>query len=386
MKNRLFYLALVSFMGFFSNPLAILSQDVDAMRQLIYDYGVIGYKNVKFTKNLDSAEYYLNKALDLQYAYYDTIDDRVARNHINLASVYRRIYKNEKALEHLEKAEEILQRCDPESHLFGSIYNNKGNIIRSNYDIFRTRQYYEYALDWLIKTGNRNTNDFLAIYSNYIDILFEMREYDLAMEYLAKVDIENLILDSALEIEFHITKGANFTLLSKYDEALQHYNLAFELLKKEDVSQNIYHTSNYYRSIINYYITTGDYMSAINKVNDALSFVESLDQYSNKLKRIYHSSFNFLYANILNEQGKYERALDLIDRITSNLKIFFNEQSITDLNAKIRNENASLLPELYTLRSRVLYNLFQENNEKDILIRTHEAYIRSIKILNSTKL
>ncbi len=151
-----------------------------------------------------------------------SIDDRVASNHINLASVYRRIHNNSEALKHLNIAEEILKEVDPERFLFGSIYNNKGNIIKSNYDIYRTRQYYEYALEWLIRIGYRNTNDFLEIYSNYIGILFELHENDLAIQKLSEIDIENLTLSPDLEFDFYLMKGESLAMFGKNEEALKH--------------------------------------------------------------------------------------------------------------------------------------------------------------------
>ena len=172
MKNRKRLISFLFTLSLISSAYNQTSEEHEKMSDVIFDYGLIGYNHVKFGGNLDTAEYYLSKALDLAYATPNyNIDTRVAINHINLASVYRRIYNNEEALYHLNAAEKILKMVDPESSLFGSIYNNKGNIIISYNDVFRTREYYEYALNWLIKIGSRNTNDFLEIYSNYIDKL-----------------------------------------------------------------------------------------------------------------------------------------------------------------------------------------------------------------------
>ena len=51
--------------------------------ELIYDYSLKGYVNHEYKISLDSAEYYLTKALNLQYSTSDyEIDERVANNHI----------------------------------------------------------------------------------------------------------------------------------------------------------------------------------------------------------------------------------------------------------------------------------------------------------------
>jgi len=56
------------------------------------------------------------------------------------------------------------------------------------------------------------------------------------------------------------------------------------------------------------------------------------------------------------------------------------------LNSKIRNENSSLLPDLYILRSRVLNNLYNDDKSTDVLHKTYNAYANAISILNSTKI
>ena len=57
---------------------------------LIWKYGQKGFEYLNYNINLDSAEYFLNKAIDLAYATSDyPIDDRMAENYINLASLYR---------------------------------------------------------------------------------------------------------------------------------------------------------------------------------------------------------------------------------------------------------------------------------------------------------
>ncbi len=58
-------------------------------------------------------------------------------------------------------AEEILNSTDPKIFSFASIYHNKGNIFKSRNDFYRTKEYYEYALDFLHKNGYQNTDRLL---------------------------------------------------------------------------------------------------------------------------------------------------------------------------------------------------------------------------------
>ena len=120
-----------------------ITEDDSELSQVIYDYSYKGWYNVFYNINLDSAEYYLLKALDLQYSTYEILEDKVANNHILISSVYRQFHNNTEALLHLNKAEEILDVFDPNNILYGSLYHNKGNIIKSQNDVYRTKEYYE---------------------------------------------------------------------------------------------------------------------------------------------------------------------------------------------------------------------------------------------------
>ena len=89
-------------------------EDTTILNKKIFNYSTKGYNNIRFNINLDTAEYYLLKAIDLQYASSNyKIDYRVANNHVLLASVYRTIYNNSEALKHLNKAENILKKANP---------------------------------------------------------------------------------------------------------------------------------------------------------------------------------------------------------------------------------------------------------------------------------
>ncbi len=152
---------------------------------LIFDISNKAYNYFKININLDSAEYYYKKAIDLAYSSSNyNIDDRVANNYISLASLYREIYNNSAALAYMNEAERILKKNDPNHSYFGTIYHNKGNIYKVQNDLYRTKEYYEYALDFLIKNGYQNSMILPSVYSNYVELLFELEEYELAEEKL----------------------------------------------------------------------------------------------------------------------------------------------------------------------------------------------------------
>ena len=242
------------------------AQEDPELRERIHEYGYKGYLNVEFNINLDTAEYYLTKALELQYSTYNEYDDRIVSNHILLASVYRRLYDNNKALYHLEKAETVLKGFDPTSFLFGAIYNNKGNIIAQSNDVYRTIQYYEYALDFMTNNGYRNTGDFSHIFSNYIKLLFELEEYELAEEKLKEIDINSLILKPYVEFRFNLIFATSFSSLGQYENALNYFNQAERVLHSSEVTDDNLSQILYYSSLIDFYILFEEYKEANNVI------------------------------------------------------------------------------------------------------------------------
>ncbi|MCK5136377.1 MAG: CHAT domain-containing protein [Bacteroidales bacterium] len=356
------------------------------LRSLIHEYGYKGWYNVEYSINLDTAEYYLKKALELQYSSYDEPDDRVANNHVCLASVYRRFYNNSEALYHLNCAEDILKVFDPNSLIFSNIYNNKGNIIRATNDFYRTKEYYEYALDFLIKNDYQNTTNFSHIFSNYIKLLFELGEYDLAEEQLSMIDIQTLNLSPNTQFRFYITNATTYSKLDKYESASFYFDKARNILESEMTNEVHSNTITYYYHIVEFNILYEEYGAALKHCAKALSFIESLDPYSTKNKTIYHANILYRIATIKHEQGNYDRAIEIVNRGIKNLNKFFDDLSFSELNATVRNEYSSILPELYILSSRILFHQFEKSNSIDDLVASHRAYQQTIVTLNSLKL
>ncbi|MCK4750365.1 MAG: tetratricopeptide repeat protein, partial [Bacteroidales bacterium] len=364
----------------------LYSQPNEEMRSLIHHYGTRGWYNVQYNINLDSAEYYLLKAIELQYAYYDTIDDRVATNHVSLASVYRQFYNNSAALDHLNKAEKILIEYEPNSLYLGNTYHNKGNIYRSNNDLFRTKEYYEYSLDFLEKHGYQNTTNYAHVFSSYIKLLIELEYYDQAEEQLSLIDFQSLNLNSTTEFRFHIIKASTYSQIEKYDLAVFHFEEAKKILDRESENSSNRDIVTYYYHIIDFNILYGDYSSALDHSSNAFEFIESLDPSSTKNKTIYQSNIIYRTAEIQYRIGIFDRALDLVIRGIDRLNLFFKDLSFTSSKITVRNEYSSILPELYILKSKVLFSMYQSTNSLDNLISSFGSYQKAIEIINSLKL
>ncbi len=357
------------------------------LRDLILEYSMIGYNNVQFSGNLDTAEYYIRKALDLQYlASNFEINVRVAINHVSLASVYRLIYNNREALYHLNEAESILKTTDPNSMLFGNIYHNKGVLYQVKNDLYRTKEYYEYALDFTIKNGYQNTANFSFIHANYVNLLFALEEYDLAEEQLSMIDINALNVSPEMELRIHITNATSYARLNKYKTAIYHFNEAKKILDKRNNDEIPLANITYFYNLIDFYILYEDYDKALMESDKALSFIESLDPFSTKNKATYQSNIIYRNASIQFRKGNIERARILVSRGIENLNIFFNELAFNDGNTKLRYEYQSVLPEFYILNSRILLEKFNVSSSIEDLKSSYEEFQKAIHTLNDMKL
>jgi len=354
----------------------------------INEIGTKGYYNLKHNINLDSAEFYLKKALDLQYTTNNyKIDYRVADNHVLLASFYRTIYNNEEALENLNKAEHILKETDPNDQLFASLYHNKGNIYKTKNDFYRTKEYYEYSLDFLVRNGFQNTTDFPFVFSNYVNLLLEVGEYELAEKMLSEFDIASLEIDPQIELRIHLTNANSYSKLGKFESALYHFKEANKIIE-DRVGINTYEieVTKYYYNVIDFYIYYNLLDEALSECVLASAFVEALDPHSTKCKVIYLSDILYRTATIHFRKGNTDRALQHVNIVIRDLNDFLKELYSDDPNSNARNEYSTPLPDLNVLKSRILLDKFRSSSSIEDLHSAFEAYKQAIETLNYMKL
>jgi len=364
-----------------------VAEDPEIVRK-IDDYGELGYNYLRMDINLDSAEYYYKKAINLAYSsssYH--IDRRVANNLVGLASLYRNIYNNSEALSNLNEAEKILEKTDPNHWLFGTIYHNKGNIYKSIDDIYRTKEYYEYSLDFYIKNGYQNLYDFAFVYSNYIKLLLELKEYKLAEEKLSLIDIKSFENNPYIQHRIFITKAITYSQLGIYEEALINFKKAQTIIEKLNESDEyINQIIVFYYAYIDFYIMYERYDQALIECDNAFRYIESLNSKSTKGKITFQSDIIYRSASIQYRKGNYERALTLVNIGIKNLKDFLKVLSYGDFETAQRNEYTTSLPDLYILKSRVLFDVFNQSNKFEDLVNSYESYQKAIEILNYMKL
>jgi len=355
---------------------------------LIHKYGKLGADYLTTDINLDSAEYYLNKAIDMQYITQDyEIDDRVAINYINLASIYRTIYNYDEALKYYSRAELILKEYDPNHQALARLYHNKGNLYKDKGDYFRTKEYYEYALDFLTKNELKYTYDFEFIYTNYIKLLLELGLNELAEEKLAMINMAGYTGDPFIEHRLHITYATAYAQLGSYSLAANHFIEAQKIVEQHQIilEQNSQMMIFYY-AYIDFFILFNEYQDARLACDKAFKYIETLDPQSTKSKIIYHSDILYRLASIQFRLGNLDKVLSIAEIGIENLQEFLLRLSFGDSEAAEEQEYTTTLPDLYVLKSQVFLELSKETNEFEYLRSSYESSKKAIKTLNYMKL
>ena len=364
-----------------------LKEDPEIADQ-IYNYGQKAFEYFQININLDSAEFYYKKAIDLAYSSSSyVIDERVAINLVSLASLYRNIYNNNEALLKLNEAEKILNETDPKNKLFGGLYHNKGNIYKVQNDLYRTKEYYEYALDFLIKNGYQDDRDFAFVYSNYIKLLLELEEYELAEQKLSTIDINKLKISPLIEFRIYNTNATSYSQVGKYDLAILYFEKARKLLENNpDIIDYTRDLLNYYYNIIGFHMLYEEYEQAMMECDNAYLLIESLGPHATRTKIVYRSDIAYRTATIQFRIGNLEKSLWIVKSNIENLNKFLDEL-ITNKSIKTKtNMLSTALPDLYVLKSRVLFEQFKKSNAFDDLVLCYEAYQEAIETLNYMKL
>jgi len=354
----------------------------------IWEYGKLGYKYYLTNINLDSAEFYYKKALGLAYNSSNyNVNFRVAINHTMLASLYRNIQNNAETPQHLQEAEKILNRTDPTNILFGTIYHNKGNIYRVQEDFYRTKEYYEYALDFYIRNGYQNDYDFAFVYSNYVELLLELEEYELAEEKFSMIDFNNLNVSPVVEFRIRTTNGSLYSQMGKYDLAENQFKQAERDLKYQPaIREYPRDILNYYYDVIEFHMLYGDFDQALIKCDNAYIYIESMDPRATKSKIVYSTDISFRAAGIHYQLGNQEKALWIVNNSIKELNAFINNLSIESSTDFKTNELSTALPDLYVLKSRILFEVFDRSNVFEDLVKSYAAYQKTVEILNHMKL
>jgi CHAT domain-containing protein len=356
------------------------------LAELVFQYATKGYNNLSV--NLDTAEFYLKEALRLQYLSNNyEINDRVATNHILLYSVYRHTYNYREAFRQLNMAEEILQETDPNNLLFSNVYHNKGILYKLQNDLYRTKEYYEYALEFLIRNGYTDEyREFAHVYSSLINLYFELGEDDLARNQLNSLDISKLELSPQIEVRLYLIKAYSYSVLDDYKTAQRYFQLAYNLMERSEVNDLPNLKLTYYTSIIDFYMLNDEYDKALKECDKAIAYLEQLDPRATKSKTNYQSFIIIRSSTINYILGNYDKALRLADEGITQMKSFFQYLSLDEPTSTSDDNKLANYTELNIIKSRILFEQYLLSGSKDVLINCSISYKHSIDLLNSLKL
>ncbi len=115
-----------------------------------------------------------------------------------------------------------------------------------------------YALDFVSKIGYENSTNFAHIFSNYVNLLFELGEYDLAEEQLSLVDNKSLHVSPQIELRIHLTNAYTYSKLEKYETAIHHFEKAYSIIEDSEKSELIDLKISYYTHKIDFHILYED--------------------------------------------------------------------------------------------------------------------------------
>lgn len=372
------------------------------MRSLIKNYSDKGFNYLTEHVNLDSAKHYLTTAIDLQLTADNyPIDHRVANNYILLASYYRQVYDFTEAIRCYSEAEKILKEYSPDHVYFGTLYHNKGNVYKNRYDLYKTKEYYEYSLTFYEKNGFEKTKGYAFVFSNYINLLIEMEQYQLAKQRLNEIDINSLQIDPLVKFRIYNTNAESYALVAKeellsgnydvsdhyYKQAEYYYNIAEEMLVEyPDIYNNTREVMNFYYDRIDFHISRAEFEKAKSECTEAITFINYLSIHSVTATKIFKSDIDLRRAQIYYNMGDLEMALSIVESSIASLQNLLKRISNDNSNSHSSTELTTSLPDFYAIESILLYEKYLLTKEEEDLIASFKSYENTIKSFNFMKL
>jgi len=220
-----------------------------------------------------------------------------------------------------------------------------------------------------------------------VELLLELEEYELAEEKLSLINLNNLNVSPLIAFRIRTTNGSLYSQMGEYDLAVEQFlKAANDLRYKSELKEYPREILNYYYDVIEFHMLYGDYDKALKECDKAYIFIESLDARATKSKIVYSTDISFRAAGVHYLQGNLERALWTVNNSIAELDAFINNISIKNSTDFKTNELSTALPDLYVLKSRILFEIFNGSNAFEDLVKCYEAYQKTIETLNHMKL
>ena len=174
--------------------------------------------------------------------------------------------------------------------------------------------------------------------------------------------------------------------MENYQEAIAYFDRAKEIILKRNLAEKIRTSITYYTNVIDFHILYGEYSEASMLCQQALMYIESLDQSATKNQTLYRGEITYRIASIKYRQGNFKGALENVNQCIEEQNQFFARFASSNEQSYVKNVVSSTLPLLYILKSQVLYAQYLNAGDKNKLEESLDFYQTSISSLNTQKL
>ena len=342
-------------------------------------------------KSLEACKIYYD-ITNRKYPNEDCLESAIANNVLGIGSRTAGVY--DKAQYHFKKAIVILEELDKSKSVIEELaksYEHLGHFYymfgQTERSVITTIKGYEYA----VQVVGQNDLFLVPFLVNIAGFYAELGEYELSLEYnkRALYIIEESGTRDYYYFEYVLPKiyidiANELQLNKKYDEAIDRYNKALEIIKV--YRQDWIWENNVFKGIAAAYLSSGENKKALSYYSKADSTLEAASQNvkeSNSYKieqahlKLHQSE---LYLNI-NEQERAKQNLNLAEKIAS-----FIGEDLNGLKPIIYYHRSGIYQSELEFDSSLYYNQIAMYASAGDCSSSDTIYIPKVKDFESTSL
>ncbi len=360
------------------------------------------------------------KALGYNQLAHGFYHENTADNYENLGTLFYSINQYDRAIQQLDSAEIILDSLrQPGSPDFASVFNNKGVVYNSIGDRRNALLYFGRSLKIYENYGMGDHPEIASIYANIGLLLQEKGDWDAALAYFSRaLDIReaNLGKINPKVARTHLYLGNCYLEKKYFDKAIEELNLSLQIFKKlkdvdpseiADVRNGL---GNYFESINNHEEALIQYNEALKANASKLEFndpdvansyarigkiylaqkdYEKAISFFEKAKNIRLDLFGIRHANVADAYRLLALACPLDEacqrRYLEKAFMAIDFHPSKDGHSFEKTHSPITLLNLLHSQAKLLYGLFEKNNNPDYLIRADEINDLAISLINFIK-
>ncbi len=360
------------------------------------------------------------KALRYNQQEHGFYHENTADNYENLGTLFYSTNQYDKAIQKLDSAEMILDSLrQPGSPDFASIFNNKGVVYNGKGDRRNALVYFGRSLNLYEKYGLGNHPEIANIYANIGLLLQDKGDWDAALAYFSRaLDIReaNFGKTNPKVARTHLYLGNCYLEKKNFDKAIEELNLSLAIFKKiknvdpgeiADVRNGL---GNYYERMNNHREALAQYNEAlkanasklasndpdvadsyarIGKVHLGQQDYEKAKSYFEKAKNIRLNVFGPRHADVADAYRFLAMACpsdeDCQKRYLEKAYLAIGFHPAKDGESFEKAHSPITLLNLLHSQAKLLYGLFEKNNDPAYLIRADKTNGLAISLINFIK-